>query len=980
MAFQGNDGCGADGDGELMAAEAGPVAATGLCLADGTPIAVVAVRDDTGAVSTAGWLDLGTGAFTAGPPPATALPCSATAETQPVEVAAWCDLNPDGAVLAPVVVAYEFDDTGQITGAAFYTPDGRPYTLQGTLGACDTVPPAGRSLVQLCDTAPDGTVTAFVRDYERDDTGAVTGFADYTLAGNPYTPAGAVGACGDIAPCDSPTTPAATTGLCLADGTPIATITTRDCDGVTTQAGWINLLTGAFTAGQPPAGARACGSAQSIQVSGTFCDVDPSTQDVLGLVLVEYQYAADGSIDSVRLVDASTGGTYTLQGELTVCPAGAEQPSQDATVLCDTAPDGSVTQFVRDYRRDENGAIVSHTDYTLDGNAYTASGEIGLCDSDGPECPSTSTLVLCDSAPQDAAFAASAIDPTPYFLGTVANTAIPLTDAQALFDGGTAVFPAPTTSAWRFCWLAGDLSLVGGCPQCGNDGDVTLTVSVQATLDGPNGGDGSDGGLQLYNGATSVMYDGSSSTPVGQTNTYSVTATLPLADVVAGQVRVVLGLETSQGTPKQWTIHDFTVSATVTAPGCGNQFVRAFVRDCTTGQVTTTDTDLAGNPYTPVEPVAQCQPHRDSCSANTADSCLDCRSVVLCDITPGPAGAAQVPPGSGNPTGTLANGVGYTATGATSPVVGQPWWAVDVPGPQVWTFDQPVRVAWSVRLNANACLVLPEGTVVEALHPAHTYDAGTRTVCGGAGASNNDPEQVSRFSHPRLTTLTLTPGGSGAVPFRFVGLIETGTPDPVPFLRHLCSDCNGAIVSTTDTTLDGQPYQVQGEAGSCGSGSGSAVPAPCPVAATFEQRRCDDTDGDGDADTTYTEVWSVPCDGSAPQLVWTYQDDPSIQYTPVAPVQCPQTQPATAVQARLVEISDGGTWDLTAHPLAQSVTLTNVSSAASTVTTVDGAATLHPSQTITWSVQKDSDLVLRGPLTVAAGAGSTVTVAWTERA
>ncbi|MFE7352429.1 hypothetical protein ACFU8Q_04315 [Streptomyces sp. NPDC057543] len=60
-----------------------------------------------------------------------------------------------------------------------------------------------------------------------------------------------------------------------------------------------------MSAGAPPAGTIACGDSRSIQVSGTFCDVDPDTGDVLGLVLVEYSYAADGSIAAVRLVDAT---------------------------------------------------------------------------------------------------------------------------------------------------------------------------------------------------------------------------------------------------------------------------------------------------------------------------------------------------------------------------------------------------------------------------------------------------------------------------------------------------------------------------------------------------------------------------------------------------------------------------------------------------------------------------------------------------
>ncbi|TFV33225.1 hypothetical protein E4K10_30700 [Streptomyces sp. T1317-0309] len=86
-----------------------------------------------------------------------------------------------------------------------------------------------------------------------------------------------------------------------------------DCSGNTQQTGWLNLTTGAFTTGVPPAGAAACGDSRSITVSGVFCDI---TDDgvVHGLVLVEYHYDDAGAIDSVRLVDAATGATYTLRG------------------------------------------------------------------------------------------------------------------------------------------------------------------------------------------------------------------------------------------------------------------------------------------------------------------------------------------------------------------------------------------------------------------------------------------------------------------------------------------------------------------------------------------------------------------------------------------------------------------------------------------------------------------------------------------
>ncbi|RWZ77861.1 hypothetical protein EQK42_00595 [Streptomyces albidoflavus] len=207
--------------------------------------------------------------------------------------------------------------------------------------------------------------------------------------------------CGpDQAACESPREPVATVGLCLADGSPIAVTVVRDCAGATTSEGWIDLTTGAWAAGAPPAGVIACGDSRSITTNGTFCDVLEDGA-VAGLVLVEYQYAADGSIDSVRLVDAVTGDTYVPTGEVTTCPAGVEQPERDVLQLCDVAEDGTSTPFVRDYGRNEHGTITGHVDYALDGEPYTPTGTVSVCHPPVVEpCASTvTTLRLCDLDP-----------------------------------------------------------------------------------------------------------------------------------------------------------------------------------------------------------------------------------------------------------------------------------------------------------------------------------------------------------------------------------------------------------------------------------------------------------------------------------------------------------------------------------------------------------------------------------------------------
>jgi hypothetical protein len=190
--------------------------------------------------------------------------------------------------------------------------------------------------------------------------------------------------------CASVADPIATTGLCLPDGTPIAIVVRRNnVLANITQDGWINLTTGAFTAGLPPVGTVACGDSQSIQVSGVFCDVTGTT--VNALVLIEYTYNPDGSIASVRLVNATTGATHVPVGTISTCPTGTAQPEQDLEILCSTS--GSVvTPFIRDYRRDSVGAITSTSDYTLAGAAFVPAA-VGTCSGTDAE-----SVILCDSA------------------------------------------------------------------------------------------------------------------------------------------------------------------------------------------------------------------------------------------------------------------------------------------------------------------------------------------------------------------------------------------------------------------------------------------------------------------------------------------------------------------------------------------------------------------------------------------------------
>lgn len=175
------------------------IATTGLCLAEGTPIAVLAVSacSDCGgaaaAPSVTGWLNLLTGAFTVGNPPAGTVPC--TADVQQFTVSQWCDLDAEGEVIAPVLIQYQRDEQGAIIGISTLTPAGQPYVVVGTLGLCPG-PTGDVEYVVLCDVAGDGTATPFLRALTPNGDGTSTS-DDTTLDGaTPYVVAGTVTACG----------------------------------------------------------------------------------------------------------------------------------------------------------------------------------------------------------------------------------------------------------------------------------------------------------------------------------------------------------------------------------------------------------------------------------------------------------------------------------------------------------------------------------------------------------------------------------------------------------------------------------------------------------------------------------------------------------------------------------------------------------------------------------------------------------------
>lgn len=871
---------GGTGPGDVTGCCAPSIASAPLCRADGTTVLLVvrsgcvdcgAAPDDPAVV---GWIDAATGAFSAGPAPADAGPCTTgcldtvcrtrcddtdgdgAADTTYSEL--WC-IHADGS--ADLVLTYQNDPS-------------TPYTPTAPVD-CEFGPYASQALTLCDDSGP------FLRAYTW--TGGVASFEDTELDGTtPHVVTGTAGICPvEATACAEQTTPAATLGLCLADGTPIAVVVTRDCDtGTVTQDGWINLTTGTYSAGAPPAGTQACGDSRSIQVSGTFCDVD-TAGDVVGLVLIEYSYAADGTIDTVRLVDATTGTTYTPTGTITVCPADAETAADlDLTVLCDVQADGTVTPFVRDYRRDPaSGQINGHTDYTLDGAPYTPAGTVDQC---AEPCRNTSTLLVCDLPTDGIEGAPTAADtnPVPYpWDSDPVRCVSPLAGGgQALWNGGSLSFPQDTTAAGTcdphgFQVLRGvAATLQAPRPSC-DDGTVTITLSVRVTNNGPHAGAPNyNGSLRLHRtdtGERLALSPMLTATPAGAPRTLTATATVPADLLAAGQLVSVLDLETYDSTGGNtgaaWTADQFTASYAYGITGCETQFLRNVTTDCATGEViAVTDTTLDGQPYTVTGEISQCAAGGGECCP--PGPCRNASTLLLCDLPTDGEPAPTITDTPGAPYYPYATGVAMA--GAQTLWDGGTLALPDAAGPQPGTRGTVRTAAAIIQAPRPVCDAGTAHVKVQVDVTQLGPDTGCRAT-GFLGLYNGpgDANRVALALAPPDTPVgwagTLTAeadvpaadlaAGNIVVVVAFDAYDDSGAVCPPPrrtawqlsaftattvydqtgcdtqFLRNVITDCEtGAVTAVTDTTLDGQPYTPTGAPGQCTpDSSGSPAAKPC---------------------------------------------------------------------------------------------------------------------------------------------------------
>lgn len=512
------------------------------------------------------------------------------------------DPNTGGPVSFIRKYVQSLNDTGQGQVNSFRDFDfaGQSYTLVGPVGSCSSTADRDRETVCWTQTSTGGTVhTGTIR---HDD--ALTGPATpgWILFDQNQTPVPATEPGLTFVPCG--TEPSMMVGLCLGDGTPLGVVYHRDGAGAYIQDGWVNLLTGAFTAGDPPVGTVACGETRNISTSGILCSVNDTTGDIDAIVLVIYQYDGSGNLIGTSLVSAVDGSPYVVPAghTVTVCPADTETPEADLVVLCDA--NGS---FLRDYRRDQNGVVVATSDYDLAGNPYVTSGTVQSCVTDIVD---VETLDLCDvvsgvpvpflrrqTFDSNTGALLSTTDTTPagapyVVAGTVARCTDIDTESQVLCDiqaNGTRV-----AFLRRYSYNA-----VTGL-QVGTN-DTTLNGST------PYAVTGTVGQCPDRDSETFVLCD-SAATPNRFLRTYTYNSAGSIAGFTdttfAGAAFVPTGAVGVCATTVQ---ADTDFVEEILCDSNGTSFIRLFRFNSTTGAlVSTTNTTLAGAAFAPVGTVGLC--------------------------------------------------------------------------------------------------------------------------------------------------------------------------------------------------------------------------------------------------------------------------------------------------------------------------------------------------------------------------------------
>ncbi|MFC3199485.1 hypothetical protein ACFOET_17820, partial [Parapedobacter deserti] len=118
----------------------------------------------------------------------------------------------------------------------------------------------------------------------------------------------------------------------------------------------------------------------------------------------------------------------------------------------------------------------------------------------------------------------------------------------------------PKTISQTYKTVVGDVVLAGS-PACFGSA-VRINPKVKITNNGPHNGRGYAGRVSIVNNATNteINFVQLTETPVGSTVDIDITSVVPISDLVAGNISIIISVETyhTDNFIKDWTISDFS--------------------------------------------------------------------------------------------------------------------------------------------------------------------------------------------------------------------------------------------------------------------------------------------------------------------------------------------------------------------------------------------------------------------------------------
>lgn len=550
---------------------------------------------------------------------------------------------------------------------------------------------------------------------------------------------------------------------------------------------------------------------------GTFfqeqlCDAPTSVQ------FLRVYKVTGGTVSDFQDYDLA-GAPYAVAGTAGRCETEvADLRLVESKILCYTAADTTVTEFLRRYLMDQDGvSVIAVLDTLLDGVTpfvTVVGGTVALCGETSACGQSIGTICY---TPPPTTIPGQAF--TDNWIGSTVLGANGGPQTITNPDFGPGAGPVVWTSAKSNGIFATSSILItdvgnpnGTFHQQINLGAPRLNVTLLlSSFNRPTLGVG-DAYRNISPAFTSVT--GQATAVLGNTGVDGLAAAPGQATLhFAGPVQFIdmdyLKTDSQSGTVVGTVSFD-TAAVVIDA----DHGTAAVIRDCETGVLTYVDL-VTGDPvdFTAIT-VVDCVTSGDT-STETPDA------LALCDITQVPSlngarSALNLTTLANGPTaGAFANGITFTVDQGVPGASGT--YLINGSSTQTWTFSQPAMLRFGVNnLNVGAeCVTLPVGTVVESVHANHTYNAGTRVLCNGGAAAVTD-ESIFTLAAATSLAIVSNPGGGGQRGLvRLEAGLTTFTEVRTPFLRTICRTCGAAPV-VTDTTMDAAtPYVPVGTVGVC---------------------------------------------------------------------------------------------------------------------------------------------------------------------